>query len=232
MAKWRSANRLFLVTQKNRCARFRHENAEPRTDAPRRGAPSYTWFEYIRAFKTAHSPFGTGLSGPSKFFRALWLQVRFSGATRLCRVPKKVHCSAKPPSCAESHLLLCFWRRILVAYIFKVHMYTHTSTHTFSFGVCVVWEFVWCEQESACMHVCARKILVSVSSLSFSLSWNQNDRWIVSECVSMSICEDTLSHLSRSFSVYVCVCVWCMYKYIHMEITSTEIESETEIDSL
>jgi hypothetical protein len=84
----------------------------------------------------------------------------------------------------------------------------------------------------SCMHVCARKILVSVSSLSFSLSWNQNDRWIVSECVIMSICEDTLSHLSRSFSVYVCVCVWCMYKYIHMEITSTEIESETEIDSL
>ena len=36
---------------------------------------------------------------------------------------------------------------------------------------------------------------------------NQNDRWIVSECVRMSICEATISNLSRSFSVCVCVCV-------------------------
>jgi hypothetical protein len=43
--------------------------------------------------------------------------------------------------------MVCFCRRILVAYIFKVNMYcdgglvnnTHnnTQTHTFSFGVCV-----------------------------------------------------------------------------------------------
>ncbi len=44
--------------------------------------------------------------------------------------------------------------------------------------------------------------------VSLSLSpRNQNDRWIVSECVSMSICEDTISNLSRSFSVCVCVCL-------------------------
>jgi hypothetical protein len=95
------------------------------------------------AFKTAHSPCGTGLWGPSKFFRVLWFQMRFSGSSRLCRVPKKVLCRTKPPSCT-THLLLCFYRRILVAYIFKVDMYwlwrwtgrqhtqqhTHTHTHT------------------------------------------------------------------------------------------------------
>jgi hypothetical protein len=61
---------------------------------------------------------------------------------------------------------------------------------------------------------------------------NQNDRWIVSECVRMSICEDTISNLSRSFSVCVGLCVWCMYKYIRMETTSTEIERVRQIDSL
>jgi hypothetical protein len=77
------------------------------------------------------------------------------------------------------------------------------------------------------MHHGARKILVSVGkswsvssvcvclslSLSLSLSLrslsNQNYPWIVFEadCVSMSICEDTISNLSRSLSVFVCVCV-------------------------
>jgi hypothetical protein len=107
-------------------------------DAPRRGAAWYPCFAYIRAFKTTHSASGTGLRGPSKFFRALCLQVRFSGAARLCRAPKKVLCSSKPSSCAVSHVLLCFCRRILVAYIFKVHMYwlwrwagqQHTQQHT------------------------------------------------------------------------------------------------------
>ncbi len=37
------------------------------------------------------------------------------------------------------------------------------------------------------MYVCTRKILVSVSSL--SVSQNQNYRWNVSECVSMSMCD-------------------------------------------
>ena len=67
--------------------------------------------------------------------------------------------------------------------------------------------------------------------LSFSPR-NQNDRWIVSECVRMSICEFSISNLSRSFSVCVGVCVWCMYKYIRIETTSTEIERVREIDSL
>jgi hypothetical protein len=78
--------------------------------------------------------------GTVKVFSFLWLQVRVSGAARLSRAPKKVLCSAKPPSCAASHLLLCFCRRILVAYIFIVNMYCggglvnntqqHTNTHT------------------------------------------------------------------------------------------------------
>jgi hypothetical protein len=53
--------------------------------------------------------------------------------------------------------------------------------------------------------------------VSLSLSpRNQNDRWIVSECVSMSICEDTISNLSRPFSVCVCVCVCdvCINTYV------------------
>ena len=58
----------------------------------------------------------------SKFFRDVWLQVRFSGAARLCRAPKNVLCSAKPQSCAASHLLLCSCRRVLVTCIL-VHMH-------------------------------------------------------------------------------------------------------------
>ncbi len=65
------------------------------------------------------------------------------------------------------------------------------------------------------MHACARQILVSVSSVCVGLSHshsllsprNQNYPWIVSEYVSMSICETAISNLSRSFSVCVCVCV-------------------------
>ena len=63
------------------------------------------------------------------------------------------------------------------------------------------------------MHACARKILVSVSSVYVSVSLsvlsprNENYPWIVSECGSMSIGEATSSNLSRSFSVCVCVCV-------------------------
>ncbi len=72
------------------------------------------------------------------------------------------------------------------------------------------------------MHACARKILVSVSSVCDSLTHshsllsprNQNYPWIVSECVSMSICETTVSNLSRSFSVCVCVCVCVCVKYV------------------
>jgi hypothetical protein len=67
------------------------------------------------------------------------------------------------------------------------------------------------------MHLCVRKILVSVPSFSlFIFPRNRNDRWIVSECVSMSICEATISNLSRdliSRDPFLCVsvCVFVMY---------------------
>jgi hypothetical protein len=41
----------------------------------------------------------------------------------------------------------------------------------------------------------------------YTVSEKENYPWIVSDCVSMSICEATISNLSRSFSVCVCVCV-------------------------
>jgi hypothetical protein len=59
---------------------------------------------------------------------------------------------------------------------------------------------------------------------------NQNDRWIVSECVRMSICEATISNLSRSFSVCVGVCVWCTYKYIRMYRDNINRDWEGERD--
>jgi hypothetical protein len=54
----------------------------------------------------------------------------------------------------------------------------------------------------ACIMCTENPGISAYGSVSFSLSRNQGDRWIVSECV-----RATISHLSRSFSVYVCVCV-------------------------
>ena len=71
----------------------------------------------------AHSLFGTGLCGPSKFFRDLWLAERFSGGARLNRVPKFAHCRAKVPAYSVSNVLILFSGRILGACIFKVHIY-------------------------------------------------------------------------------------------------------------
>ncbi len=84
------------------------------------------------------------------------------------------------------------------------HTNTHTHKHTNTHSPSV---FVWCEW----LFDGVKK---SVTSLSFSLSpRNQNNRWIVSECVrhGMSICEVTISNMSRFF-----LCVWCMYKYIQI----------------
>ena len=83
------------------------------------------------------------------------------------------------------------------------HTHTHARTHTHSPSV-----FVWCEslfdgvtkRARACMYVHGKFWYQCLVSLSLPPR-NQNDRWIVSECVSMSICEDTISNLSRSFSI-------------------------------
>ena len=66
---------------------------------------------------------GTGLCGPSKFFRDLCLPERFSGGTRLNKTPKFACCREKTPTSSVSHVLLLFSGWILGACIFKVHIY-------------------------------------------------------------------------------------------------------------
>jgi hypothetical protein len=60
-------------------------------------------------------------SGPPKFFRELWRQVRLCGAARLSRAPKNARCSAKAPPCLAAYFILRSCRRTLGAPIFKVH---------------------------------------------------------------------------------------------------------------
>ena len=73
---------LLLAPQTARCACSRHKNVRGCTDALRTCAASWPCFPCNRALKAAHSPSGRGLRGPSKFFRDLCIQVRFSGAAR------------------------------------------------------------------------------------------------------------------------------------------------------
>jgi len=58
-------------------------------------------------------------SGPPKFFRELWRQVRLCGAARLSRAPKNARCSAKARASCSSQVLLRSCRRIPGASILK-----------------------------------------------------------------------------------------------------------------
>ncbi len=58
-------------------------------------------------------------SGPPKFFRELWRQVRLCGAARLSRAPKNARCSAKARASCLSQVLLRSCRRIPGASILK-----------------------------------------------------------------------------------------------------------------
>ena len=58
-------------------------------------------------------------SGPPKFFRELWRQVRLCGAARLSRAPKNARCSAKARASCSSQVLLRSCRRIPGASMLK-----------------------------------------------------------------------------------------------------------------
>jgi hypothetical protein len=117
--------------------------------------------------------------------------MRFSGAVRLYRVPKNVLCSAKPPSCAASHLLLCFCRRILVTCIFKTHMYwLWPWTGVGGLGT-VLWSLVspqrcnhllWC-LSSLYVTVCPTNLVHTLTCSSTDHLSNNNTHMWVWECL-------------------------------------------------
>ncbi len=59
----------------------------------------------------------------SSFFRDSWLQVPFSGVTRLSKAPKFARCNAKARASCVPHVLLWSYRRTLGATIFIDHKY-------------------------------------------------------------------------------------------------------------
>ena len=130
-----------------------------------------------------------GLLGPSKGFRDLRIQVRFSGDTRLYRSTKFAYCSTKPPSYVVSRLLLCSYSRILDTFIFKVHKY----------WLCRVWDGV-----DGLVHKLTR-------SASDRLLNNNTHTFTRTDTHSPCVFVNTLTHM---FSEYGLLCISCIYTFI------------------
>ena len=184
-----------MSPQMDRCECSDRKNTGTYTKSVWRGPAGSLCYPCIRVCQVVHCLCGTGLCGPSKFFFDLRIQVWFSGML-VSTETENLHTVAQTRSSSESHVLLRSWRWSL----FNPQVLTLTG-----------WDRVYrvdgLGTDLRSLVIPQWYTTICFESLSLSLFLcllsQIRSRFIIHglflECVSMSICHNAISNLSRSF---------------------------------